>query len=325
MLFPVILTINLELSRKLIMSNFIQILEITPWLFISLSFIFASIIGSFLNVVVFRIPVMLKREWQQECNAYIEECHGKKLSKDTLAVLAAPIDDFPKKFNLITPNSTCPKCKTAIKPWQNIPILGWLMLRGKCGACSVAISPRYPLVETLSGLLIAVLAWHFGPTLQFALASLLTFVIIALTFIDLDEMLLPDQLTLPLLWLGLLVNLNGTFVGLEDAIIGVAAGYLSLWSVYWLFKLITGKDGMGYGDFKLLAVFGAWFGWQILPLTILLSSLVGAVIGIAMIAFKKLNKGNPIPFGPYIAIAGWIAMLWGQDIIHWYLVNFIRG
>ncbi|MCL1038284.1 A24 family peptidase [Shewanella submarina] len=305
------------------MSEFLQLMSQHPWLFITLSFIFAATIGSFLNVVIHRMPVMMKREWQQECNAYIEEYHASSLDKSALKKLTAPIDNYPERYNLIAPGSACPKCGNKIKPWQNIPVLGWIMLKGQCANCKTSISARYPVVEALTGLLVAVLAWHFGPNIQFALAALLTFILIALTFIDLDEMLLPDQLTLPLVWLGLLVNLPGTFTDLQSAIIGAVAGYLSLWSVFWLFKLLTGKEGMGYGDFKLMAVFGAWLGWQFLPVIILLSSLVGAIVGIAMILAKRLSREKPIPFGPYIAAAGWIALVYGQQIIDWYLGNML--
>ncbi|GIU15603.1 A24 family peptidase [Shewanella sp. MBTL60-007] len=300
------------------MTDLISVFSQTPWLFIALSFIFAAVIGSFLNVVIHRMPVMMKREWQQECNHYLSE-YKKEVFESNKKQLEAPIDAFPEKYNIVVPGSACPKCKTNIKAIHNLPILGWLMLKGKCASCSTKISARYPIVELITGALVAFLAWHFGPTLEFALTTILTFSLIALTGIDLDEMLLPDQLTLPLLWLGLIINLGGTFATTSDALIGAAAGYLSLWSVFWLFKLLTGKEGMGYGDFKLLAVFGAWFGWQVLPLIILLSSLVGAIVGIALIVFKKLNHGNPIPFGPYIAAAGWIAMIWGESITNWYL------
>ena len=291
--------------------------------FTVLSFIFAAIVGSFLNVVIHRIPVMLKREWQQECNHYLEEYHPERYKALGATELNKPIDSFPEKYNLLVPTSACPKCNNKIKPWHNIPVLGWVMLKGQCANCSAKISTRYPIVEFITGAAVAFLAWHFGPTFEFAATSLLTFVLIALTGIDLDEMLLPDSLTLPLLWLGLLLNLNGTFVSLESSLIGAVAGYLSLWSVYWGFKLLTGKEGMGYGDFKLMAVFGAWLGWQMLPLIILLSSLVGAIVGIALIASRKLNSGNPIPFGPYIAVAGWIALIWGNDIVNWYLTNWV--
>ncbi len=300
------------------MSDFITILSHNSWLFSAIAFVFAAVIGSFLNVVIHRFPVMMKREWQQECNQYLNEYH-QALIAPISNKLERAIDDYPQKYNLIVPGSACPKCKTNIKPWHNLPVIGWLMLRGKCASCRTAISARYPVIELLTGLAVAFLALHFGPTWQFALATLLTLVLIALTGIDLDEMLLPDQLTLPLLWLGLLINLNSTFTSPTDALIGAAAGYMSLWSVFWVFKLLTGKEGMGYGDFKLLAVFGAWFGWQLLPLIILLSSIVGAVVGIMLIISKKINQGSPIPFGPYIALAGWIAMIWGNDINTWYL------
>ncbi|QQK61730.1 prepilin peptidase [Shewanella sp. LC6] len=290
-----------------------------PWLFICLSFVFAATIGSFLNVVIHRFPVMMKREWQQECNQYLQEYHADIVKQVGIEKLNKPIDHYPPKYNLVVPGSACPKCKTSIQPWHNLPILGWLMLRGKCAACHAPISSRYPIIELITGLLVATLAWHFGPSGQFVFAAILTFVLIALTGIDLDEMLLPDQMTLPLLWLGLLINLNHTFTNPTDAIIGAAVGYLSLWSIFWLFKLLTGKEGMGYGDFKLLAVFGAWLGWQMLPLVILLSSLVGALVGITLIVTKRNQLANPIPFGPYIAAAGWIALIWGQPIVDWYL------
>lgn len=300
------------------MSEFITILSQNIWLFCAIAFIFAAVIGSFLNVVIHRFPVMMKREWQQECNQYLNEYH-EKLIAPIADKLDKPIDDYPVKYNLIVPGSACPQCKSDIKPWHNLPVLGWLMLKGKCASCSTSISSRYPVVELITGCAVAYLAYHFGPTWEFVFSAVLTFVLIALTGIDLDEMLLPDQLTLPLLWLGLLVNLNSTFASPTDALIGAAAGYMSLWSVFWAFKLLTGKEGMGYGDFKLLAVFGAWFGWQLLPQIILLSSILGAIVGIILIISKKLNQGNPIPFGPYIALAGWIAMIWGADINAWYL------
>ncbi|WMB72639.1 A24 family peptidase [Shewanella oncorhynchi] len=305
------------------MSEFISLLghsfNQSPWLFVTLSFIFAATIGSFLNVVIHRFPVMMKREWQQECNQYLQEYHAEIVTQIGIDKLNTPIDSFPEKYNLVVPGSACPKCKTSIKPWHNLPVFGWLMLKGKCAACHAPISARYPIIEFITGLLVATLAWHFGPSWQFVFASILTFVLVALTGIDLDEMLLPDQMTLPLLWLGLIINLNHTFASPTDAVIGAAAGYLSLWSIFWLFKILTGKEGMGYGDFKLLAVFGAWLGWQMLPLVILLSSLVGALVGITMIVSKRLKQGNSIPFGPYIAAAGWIALLFGQQIVDWYL------
>lgn len=296
-------------------------LEQSPWLFVVLSFVFAATIGSFLNVVIHRTPVMMKREWQQECNQYLTEYHPKVVAQVGIDTLNQPLDSYPTRYTLVAPGSACPKCHSAIKPWHNVPIVGWLMLRGKCAACAAPISARYPLIELITGVLIATLAWHFGPSLAFVYSSVLTFGLIALTGIDLDEMLLPDHLTLPLLWLGLLLNLNHTFTSPSDAIIGAAAGYLSLWSVFWLFKLATGKEGMGYGDFKLLAVFGAWLGWQMLPLIILLSSLVGAIVGISLMIFNRHQLANPIPFGPYIAAAGWIALVWGQPIVDAYLAT----
>ncbi|WP_394134545.1 prepilin peptidase [Shewanella algae] len=301
------------------MSEFIAVLSHNQWLFLILCFLFASVIGSFLNVVIHRLPVMMKREWQQECNHYLQEYQPEFAKQLGEAKLNAPIDNYPAKYNLILPKSACPKCGAHIKPWHNLPIIGYLLLGGKCASCNTAISARYPIFELLTAMLICTLGWYFGPTLQFVYATILTFGLIALSGIDLDEMLLPDQITLPLLWLGLLVNISGTFTNLTDATIGAAAGYLSLWSVYWLFKLLTGKEGMGYGDFKLMALFGAWLGWQMLPLIILLSSLVGALVGVLLILFKNLNRGNPIPFGPYIAIAGWVALVWGQQIVDWYL------
>ncbi|MCL1040038.1 A24 family peptidase [Shewanella marisflavi] len=300
------------------MTEFIQLMAQYPVLFAAISFVFAATIGSFLNVVIHRLPVMMKREWQQECNQYLEEYH-KSTIKEIENKLAQPIDDYPEKYNLIVPGSACPICKTNIKPWHNLPIFGWLMLGGKCANCKTNISARYPIIEAITGLAVSYLAYYFGPSWQFVFATILTFGLIALTGIDLDEMLLPDQITLPLLWLGLLINLDSTYVSLSDAVIGAAAGYMSLWSVFWSFKLLTGKEGMGYGDFKLLAVFGAWFGWQLLPLIILLSSIVGALVGLLLIVNKKINSGNPIPFGPYIALAGWIAMIWGERITNWYL------
>ncbi|WP_076416730.1 A24 family peptidase [Shewanella sp. UCD-KL12] len=300
------------------MSEFITILSHNLWLFSAIAFVFAAVIGSFINVVIHRLPVMMKREWQQECNQYLTEYHHE-LIKPIAKKLDSPIDSYPERYNLVVPGSACPKCKADIKPWHNLPIIGWLMLKGKCASCSTSISARYPIIELMTALMVSFVAMHFGPSWEFVFATTLTFALVALTGIDLDEMLLPDQITLPLLWLGLLINLNSTFTTPSDALIGAAAGYMSLWSVFWAFKLLTGKEGMGYGDFKLLAVFGAWFGWQFLPLIILLSSLLGAIVGIALIISKKLDGGNPIPFGPYIALAGWIAMIWGSDINAWYL------
>jgi leader peptidase (prepilin peptidase)/N-methyltransferase len=252
------------------------------------------LIGSFLNVVVYRLPVMAQRELDN----YIAHEAGKDLP-------------HPDRFNLMVPRSACPHCGHRITALENIPIVSWLVLRGKCSACKAPISPRYPIVEAVTGLLSAVLIWHFGSG-WLGLASLaFAYFLIAMTLIDYDTKTLPDDLTYPLLWLGLLVNLNGTIVPLRDAVIGAMAGYLALWAVYWLFKLATGKEGMGYGDFKLLAALGAWMGWAMLPTIVILSSVVGAVVGISLIVFARRDRNNPIPFGPYLAAAGMIALLYG--------------
>lgn len=264
--------------------------------------IFGLMIGSFLNVVIHRLPQMMQRE----SDNYVAEESGKP----------APHTD---RYNLVVPRSACPHCGHQITALENIPVVSYLILGGKCSTCKAPISARYPIVESLTGILSFLLIWHFGSGL-FGLASLaFIYLLIAMTFIDADTQLLPDDLTYPLLWLGLIVNLNGAFVPLREAVIGAAAGYLSLWSIYWLFKLVTGKEGMGYGDFKLLAALGAWLGWKMLPVVVLLSSLVGAVVGIAMIVFAKHGRDKPIPFGPYLAAAGFLALLYGKTIVTTYL------
>lgn len=219
-----------------------------------------------------------------------------------------------ERLSLAAPASRCPHCGHAIRAWENIPVLSFLLLKGRCSGCQAPISLRYPLVEAFTGLLSAFTVWHFGPTLAAAAALLLLWAMVALTGIDFDTQLLPDSITLPLVWLGLLFNISGTFTDISSAVIGAMVGYLSLWSVYWLFKLATGKEGMGYGDFKLLAAIGAWLGWQMLPLTILLSSLVGAVVGVALIVLARRGRNVPIPFGPYLAAAGLLALYWGQEL-----------
>ncbi|WP_368206219.1 A24 family peptidase [Aeromonas sp. s5] len=279
-----------------------------PWLYSSLVFLFSLMIGSFLNVVIHRLPIMLEREWQAEYLSYFNP--ETQLQQE-------------ERYNLMVPRSACPHCGHAITAMENIPLLSWLWLKGRCRECQAPISARYPLVELLTALLSLVVAATFPPSWGLLAALLLTWVLVALTFIDLDKMLLPDQLTLPLLWGGLLFNLAGGFVPLADAVIGAIAGYLVLWSLYWAFKLLTGKEGMGYGDFKLLAALGAWLGWQALPIVLLLSSLVGAIIGISLILLRNHHQNNPIPFGPYLAIAGWIALLWGDTITRWYLTTFL--
>ncbi|MFQ2301629.1 prepilin peptidase [Aeromonas dhakensis] len=278
------------------------------WLYFSLVFLFSLMIGSFLNVVIHRLPIMLELEWQAEYLSYFNP--ETQLQQE-------------ERYNLMVPRSACPHCGHAITAMENIPLLSWLWLKGRCRECQAPISARYPLVELLTALLSLVVAATFPPSWGLLAALLFTWVLVALTFIDLDKMLLPDQLTLPLLWGGLLSNLAGGFVPLADAVIGAMAGYLVLWSLYWAFKLLTGKEGMGYGDFKLLAALGAWLGWQALPIVLLLSSLVGAIIGISLILLRNHHQGKPIPFGPYLAIAGWIALLWGDTITRWYLTTFL--
>ncbi|BCO12044.1 prepilin peptidase [Aeromonas hydrophila] len=279
-----------------------------PWLYFSLVFLFSLMIGSFLNVVIHRLPIMLEREWQAEYLGYFNpETQPQQ----------------EERYNLMVPRSACPHCGHAITAMENIPLLSWLWLKGRCRECQAPISARYPLVELLTALLSLVVAATFPPGWGLLAALLLTWVLLALTFIDLDKMLLPDQLTLPLLWGGLLFNLTGGFAPLADAVIGAMAGYLVLWSLYWAFKLLTGKEGMGYGDFKLLAALGAWLGWQALPIVLLLSSLVGALMGIGLILLRNHHQNKPIPFGPYLAIAGWIALLWGDTITRWYLTTFL--
>lgn len=276
-------------------------------MFIAVVVVLGLIIGSFLNVLIYRLPVMMEREWQQEYQAYF--------SPD-----AAQAEQTPERFNLAVPRSACPHCKAPVLARDNIPVLSWVLLKGKCRSCSAPISARYPLVELLTAVLSATVAWQLGFGALAAVFIFTTWILIALTFIDIDKMLLPDQLTLPLLWLALMFSLSdAALVSPAQALTGAAAGYLSLWSVYWLFKLITGKEGMGYGDFKLLAVFGAFLGWQQLPLIILLSSVVGAVTGITLLTIQGKDKATPIPFGPYIAAAGWIALLWGEQLTNGYL------
>ena len=285
------------------------------WFYLTTIGLVSLCIGSFLNVVIYRLPLMMQKEWQTECRLLLADELTSPKAKQTNA-------QKTDTFNLVKPNSCCPKCKAAIKPWQNIPIISWLFLKGKCATCNNPISVRYPLVEAITAILSLVVAYTFGATDQALLYIVVTWALVALTFIDIDHMLLPDQLTLPLLWLALTASVMGYTIAPSDAIIGAACGYLSLWSVFWLFKLITGKEGMGYGDFKLLAVFGALLGWQSLLTIILLSSVVGAVIGIALLSIQGKDKATPIPFGPYLAIAGWITMLWGTQLQNSYF-NFI--
>ncbi|PJG59876.1 prepilin peptidase [Aeromonas cavernicola] len=275
-----------------------------PWLYFSLVFLFSLMVGSFLNVVIHRLPIMLERQWHAEYRSYF--------APDEQATA-------PESYNLMVPRSACPHCGHAITALENIPLLSWLWLKGRCRDCQASISARYPLVELLTALLSVVVAMVMTPGWGTLAALLLTWTLVALAFIDLDKMLLPDQLTLPLLWGGLLFNWVGGLVPLADAVIGAMVGYLVLWSLYWAFKLLTGKEGMGYGDFKLLAALGAWLGWQALPIALLLSSLIGALVGITLLLLRKHQQGKPIPFGSYLAVAGWVALLWGNALTNWYL------
>ncbi|STR45976.1 prepilin peptidase [Iodobacter fluviatilis] len=272
----------------------------SPAVFGGFLFVLGLLVGSFLNVVIHRIPKIMEQEFRQQCQ-----------------LIDAPVDaPMPKvpTYNLIIPRSACPGCGHAISALENIPVISYLVLRGRCKACKTSISPRYPLIELLCATLTTIVGLHFGVTIAAIAAIMLTWSLISLVFIDADTYLLPDSITLPLLWLGLLFNLNNVFVPLDQAVIGAVAGYLALWSVYWLFKLITKKEGMGYGDFKLLAALGAWFGWQALPSIILLSSISGAVIGIALAILAKRGMGKPMPFGPYLGIAGWLTLLLGSSL-----------
>ena len=271
--------------------------------------IFSLMIGSFLNVVVYRLPKMMHNTWYLECREFLAE--------EVKSIPAKKVDEL----TLSKPDSTCPKCDHKIRFYENIPVFSWLFLKAKCSQCHNSISARYPIVETATALLSLVVAIQFGVSIETLFLLVLTWGLICLTLIDFDHMLLPDQIVMPLLWLGLLINLDNTFVAINDAVIGAAVGYMSLFSVFWLFKLITGKEGMGHGDFKLFALFGAWIGWQLLPILILMASVVGAVVGIALMVFKNHQREQAIPFGPYLAVAGWITLLWGESIWSWYLLQ----
>ena len=282
--------------------SFLSLLQDSPVLFASCITILGLLVGSFLNVVIYRLPEMMKRSWLQQC---------AELRGETAEALPA--------FNLFTPRSTCPHCGHKISARENIPIISYLVLRGRCSRCHARISPRYPIIEALTALMSGFVAWHYGYGFVAFAALIFVWSLIALAVIDLNTQLLPDDITLPLLWIGLLVNINQGFTDIQAAVIGAIAGYLSLWSIYWCFKLITGKEGMGYGDFKLLAVIGAWLGWSMLPVVILLSSLVGALVGIGLILAAKLNRNIPIPFGPYLVGGALIALFWGEELVNTYL------
>jgi leader peptidase (prepilin peptidase) / N-methyltransferase len=283
--------------------SLLQSFQAYPALFATIAGIFGLAIGSFLNVVVHRLPKMLERRWRAE----LAELDGQ----------AAAANDAP--YNLAVPRSQCPKCGHRITALENIPLVSYLALRGKCSACKAPISPRYFVVELLTGLLTGFVAWRYGFTPSAAAALIFVWGMIALAFIDLDTFYLPDDITLPLLWAGLLINVPAIFVDLPSAVLGAASGYLALWLVFWAYKLATGKEGMGFGDFKLLAAIGAWLGWKMLPVVILLSSFMGALIGIALIVFARHGRNTPIPFGPYLALGGLVALFWGQALVDYYL------
>jgi len=298
--------------------SLIELLAASPAFFVGACLVLGLAVGSFLNVVIYRLPIMLDREWRAQC----AELAGHDPHASTVAA------DAGERFNLVVPRSACPSCKAPITALQNIPLLSWLLLRGRCARCGAAISVRYPLVELLTGILSAWVAARFGFCLAALAALLLTWFLIALTFIDIDHQLLPDSLTLPLLWIGLTLSLwspqGGTALAVDvrSSLIGAVAGYLSLWSVYHLFRLVTGKEGMGYGDFKLLAALGAWLGWQMLLPVILIAAVAGAVVGIAMLAIRRQSRATPIPFGPFLAAAGWLVLMFGHGLVGRYLALF---
>jgi leader peptidase (prepilin peptidase) / N-methyltransferase len=296
----------------------LELLATSPATFIGTCAVLGLAVGSFLNVVIYRLPIMLDRQWRAQC----AELAGHDPHATTVAAGHA------ERFDLVAPRSACPACKAPITALQNVPLISWVVLRGRCARCGAAISARYPLVELFTGVLSAWVAAHFGYSLGALGALILTWFLIALTFIDLDTQLLPDSLTLPLLWLGLTLSLFGTPSGagppvdLRSSVIGAVAGYLSLWSVYHLFRLVTGKEGMGYGDFKLLAALGAWLGWQMLLPVILIATVVGAVAGIALLAMRRQSRATPIAFGPFLAAAGWLALMFGHGLVGRYLMLF---
>lgn len=292
--------------------DIVLVFETYPLAFYAVISLLGLMVGSFLNVVIYRLPVMLENDWKAEFRAYFADTDD---AKETMS----NTDPQPAtRFNLAYPPSTCPSCGHKITPLENIPIISWLILRAKCSACKSPIHWRYPMVELLTGVMSGVIAVVYGLEWQTLFLLLFCWSLIALTFIDLDTMLLPDQITLPLMWLGLLVNSQGLFTDVQSALWGAAMGYLILWGIYWAFKLLTGKEGMGYGDFKLLAALGAWLGVSQLPIIVILSSCVGAVFGITQMAMSKQKESQPIPFGPYLAIAGIIALFFGDALIDAY-------
>jgi leader peptidase (prepilin peptidase)/N-methyltransferase len=281
-------------------------LQSSPWLFYFTVMFIGLSVGSFLNVVAYRLPKMMEREWKRECHEFLE-------------LEPPPTDGDQKVFNLAVPESACPNCGHKLRAWENIPVISYLFLKARCSSCGTKISIQYPAVELITALASLLAAYTFGVTTQTVAALFFTWVLITLTLIDLKTQLLPDSITLPLLWLGILLSLFDVFTDLTSSVIGAMAGYMILWSVYQLFKLLTGKEGMGFGDFKLLAALGAWMGYSYLPQIILVSSVVGSVFGIGMLIIGKTRQQQPIPFGPYLAVAGWIALLWGETINTTYL------
>jgi len=283
-----------------------------PLALLCFALVLGLIIGSFLNVVIYRLPVMMQREWTEQCHEFLElEDDHKKTS------------DNPATLNLAKPDSHCPKCKHELTAFENIPILSYLLQAGKCRNCKAPISLRYPLIEAVTGIVTLLIAFQYGYSWLTLAILILTWSLIVLTMIDYDHQLLPDVITIPILWLGLIINYFGLITTLEAAVLGAVAGYLILWAVYWLFKILTGKEGMGQGDFKLLAALGAWMGWQALPQIILLSSLIGALIGIGLILIKGRDKNIPIPFGPYLAGAGFVSLLWNEELAQLYTAIFM--
>ena len=283
---------------------FLSLLENSSIMLLCVCFVLGLTVGSFLNVVIYRLPIMLHRQWKQECCDFLEIDNA---------------DSQEKAFNLSIPRSTCPNCGHQITALENIPVISYLFLRGKCSKCSTHISLRYPAIELLTGLVSVVCAWYLGFSWQLLFILILTWSLLCLTFIDIDHQILPDNITLPLLWLGIICNYFGLFTDINSSVLGAVFGYLAFWSVYIIFKFVTGKEGMGHGDFKLLSMLGAWLGYQHLLTIIILSSLVGAIVGISLIIFNFQDKTKPIPFGPYIAIAGWITLFWGESIADFYM------
>jgi leader peptidase (prepilin peptidase)/N-methyltransferase len=285
--------------------DLLQLLETSPVFFVVVTALLGLIVGSFLNVVIHRLPIIMDRAWTRECREHLGEAIDEGVA--------------PARFNLLRPASRCPHCHHRISALENIPVVSYVLQRGHCTACGTAISPRYPAVELATALLSVITALHFGFSIQAVMALAFTWALIPLFLIDFDHQLLPDSITLPILWAGLFLSLFDVFIDSHSSIIGATAGYLSLWSIYHLFRIVTGKEGMGYGDFKLLAAIGAWVGWQALPVVILLSSVVGACLGILLIVAKGRDHSQPMPFGPFLAAAGWLTLLWGNDIIQLYL------